>query len=271
MNIFVQVWCEIDPSLNVRIDRLTGHPIVDAGDRLWRVSPLGRAGVATASNLGTGNVTAFVLGSDHREALCHALAAGAQRAVQLGFEGDELPVAALADWLKQEKADLVIADRLAGMIAGRLNWAHLAGLEELQLEQGILRAVRFLGRGDREEVTARLPAAVRLNYESPRVPYVSRSRLQAVSKLRIEQLALPGEEHSSLQTGPLQTTRPRTRLGTTPAPTATSASDRLLALMGGGSTSPVIKKPAEKSAATPEEMAEEFVRYLVHHELLPRA
>jgi hypothetical protein len=60
------------------------------------------------------------------------------------------------------------------------------------------------------------------------------------------------------------------RLGKTTAPAAKSASDRLQALLGLGKSSPApATKREEKAAATPEQMAEEFVRYLIHHNLLP--
>ena len=63
MQVFVQVWCEIDPSLNVRIDRQTGLAVADPGDNLQRVSPLGRAGVDAALSLRAGAVTVFALGA----------------------------------------------------------------------------------------------------------------------------------------------------------------------------------------------------------------
>jgi electron transfer flavoprotein alpha/beta subunit len=272
--ILVQVWCEIDPTLNVRLDRQTGQPLVDPGDRLWRVSPLGRAAVAAAVPLGAATVTAFALGSGHTEALRHALVAGATDAVELSAEGADdaaLSVAVLAEWLRQQHADLVIADRLAGLVAARLSWAHLAGLAELRVHEGVLRAVRFLGRGDREVVTARLPAAVRLRGESLRVPYVSQSRLRAAAERRIQQQRLPGPELSSSPPGPLQMARARTRLGQASVAAPTSASGRLQALMGGGKVPPVAAPRADRSSATPDQLAEEFIRYLLHHDLLPQA
>ncbi|MCI0456728.1 MAG: hypothetical protein L0Z62_07095 [Gemmataceae bacterium] len=273
LRILVQVWCEIDPTLNVRLDRQTGQPLVDLGDRLWRVSPLGRAGVAAAVPLGAATVTAFALGSGHTEALRHALAAGATDAVELLAEGADnaaISVAMLAEWLRQQHADLVLADRLAGLVAARLSWAHLAGLDDLRVQDGVLRAVRYLGRGDREVVTGRLPAAVRLRHESLRVPYVSQSRLRAAAGRTIQQQLLPGQEPSSIQPGPLQMARARTRLGQAPVAASTSASGRLQALMGGGKIPAVAAPREDRSPATPDRLAEEFVRYLLHHDLLPK-
>lgn len=267
LHIFVQVWCEIDPTANVRIDRQSGQAVVDEGDQLQRVSPLGRAGIAAAWSLGQ-EVTAFALGAGHTNALGHALAAGADRAVELLGDGNSF--AALADWLKDQKADLVIADHLAGLVAGRLGWAHLAGLDNLEIRDNMVRAVRFLERGEREIVKARLPAAVRLRNESLRVPYLARARIQAASSLPIERVILPIQDDINHKepTGPLQMARPRTRIGQTQFPPTTSASQRLGALMGLGNPRAVVTPKSEKAASTPDELAEEFVRYLAHHNLL---
>lgn len=268
-HVLVQVWCEIDPTLNVRVDRHTGEAMADPPDRLRRVTPLGRVGVHAGLRLG-GTVTAFALGGGHRDALHHALAAGADRAIELLAAGDDpeaLALAPLADWIQRQQPDLVIADRLAGFLAGQLGWAHLAGLDDLQISGGLLRAVRFLERGDREWVTAKLPAAVRLQSESVRPPYVSRARFQAVGDERIERESLPATEAAATEVGSLQQTRPRTRLGKVPAAPAASASDRLQALLGLGKPASLATQVNEKTVATPEQMAEEFVRYLAHHQL----
>jgi electron transfer flavoprotein alpha/beta subunit len=268
--VFVQVWCEVDPTLNVRVDRQTGLPAPEEGDQLRRVSPLGRAGVASALALGDAAVTAFALGGGHVEALHHALAAGAGRAVELlSPAGGPVSAAALARWLLPQGPDLVIADRLAGLVAARLGWAHLAGLDNLRIVGDVLRAVRLLDRGDREVVTARLPAAVRLQTESVRAPYVAWSRLQSATGRPLERQTLP-EGAPDDQAAPLQVARARTRLGQTPAPSAAPASARLQALLGGGRQTPAPARPAQDTAATPEQMAEEFVRYLLHHHLLPQ-
>lgn len=269
--VVVQVWCEVDPTLNVRVDRQSAQPLVDPGDRLLRVSPLGRSAVAAALKIREGVVTAFALGSGHTEALRHALAAGVGQAVELrtsGENADAIPVAALAEWLRRQAADLVIVDRLAGRLAARLGWSHLAGLDELRIREGKLWAVRRLGRGDREEVTAQLSAVVRLHEESPQAPYVARARIQAASGRTIEQEILVGPDSPRIEPGPLQPARARTRLGKA-APASGSASDRLQALMGGGSKAMASVKRAEKNTE-PDRLAEEFLRYLLHHDLLPR-
>ena len=272
VRVFVEVWCEIDPTLNVRVDRQTARPVVEPGDQLWRVSPLGRAAVAVALGLDDPAVTAFAVGAGHEEALRHALAAGAARAVELRCAGDAPevpPVASLAAWLRRQQADLVIAGRLAGLVAARLGWAHLAGLGDLQVCGSFLHAVRWLERGNREQVAARLPAAVRLHDEGVRPPYVARARLQAAAGRAVERETLPVDEAPArgVETGPLQPARARTRAGT-PAPTAASAGDRLHALLGLGRAPAAAPRRADRAAATPEEMAEEFVRYLLHHNLL---
>jgi electron transfer flavoprotein alpha/beta subunit len=272
LRIFVQVCCEIDPTLNVRIDRETAQPVSDSADRLLRASPLGRAGVAAARRLRADSVTAFALGTGHTDALRQALAAGATSAVELLGDGenrDHITPAALADWLRSQQADLTIMDRAAGLIAARLGWAHLAGLDELRIEDGPLRAVRFLGRGDREVVTAGLPAVVRLQTESVQPPYVCRARIKAVAERPIEQVVLSALQACALEMGPLQAARPRTRLGQGPATPSGAASGRLQALLG-GTASAAPPRRAEDVAETPEQLADKFIRYLAHHDLLPK-
>lgn len=260
MRVLVQVWCEIDPTLNVRIDRQTSLPIAERGDQLYRVSPLGRSGVAAGARLG--EVTAFALGAGHEAALRYALAGGAIRAVELG----DVNSRDLASWVQSQAVDLVIADRLAGAVAARLSWSHLAGLADLRIAGGELNAVRWLERGDRELVTARLPAAIRLQAEDVRPPYVARARLQAAAGREIERVDFAKAAEAAPPPIALQLTRPRTKQGTLPA-ASTSASERLQALMSGAVPTPSAKK-ADTEPRTVEEMAEEFVRYLLHNRLL---
>jgi hypothetical protein len=128
----------------------------------------------------------------------------------------------------------------------------------------------LLERGDREVVTARLPAVVRLQADALRLPYIARARVHAVAGLPIERYVLEGPPRpSGLDDGPLQMARPRTRLGQQQAPAATSAAGRLQALMGAGAAR-APQRPTVESAPTPERMAEEFVRYLAHHGLLAK-
>lgn len=300
LRIFVQVWCEVDPTLNVRVDRQSGAPIVESGDVLMRVSPLGRFGVVTAlelagssqgseaQNLGKtepppfgcyggerfAEVVAFSLGDGHEPALHHALAAGAKRAVQINLpKGDPNSdcLACLAEWLREQKPDLVIADRIAGRLAARLGWAHLAGLDQLQIGGSQLRAIRHLGRGDCESVTAKLPAVVRLQTANPRTRYVAQARLAHAASRTIEQASLnvSATSRKDAELGPLQLSRPRTKLGSAPVAAPISGLDRLSALMGFGKVAstltPSVSEPVNK---TPDQMAEEFVRYLAHHNLL---
>lgn len=274
LRILVQTSCEIDPTLNVRIDRATGEVLPDAGDELLRVAPAGRSGVAAALRIPHADVTTFCVGESHEAALRHALAAGAHRAVMLAA-GDEHGAAlgwdALVAWVRSGKFDLVIADRMAPRLAVRLGAAHLAGVSDLRFESGKLLATRHLGRGDREEVSSTLPAIVRIETNAGSPPYVSRSRLQAVAALAIERVMLtPAEAEPPVETGPLQAARPRTRTGQTTTQPAARGMDRLQALMSGsaGSTSPSATKGAAAAPTTPEQMAEQFVRYLKHHDLL---
>ena len=269
--IFVQVWNELDPSLNLRVDRQTGLPVAEQGDLLHRVSNLGRAGVASALESGQADVTVFALGDEHEEALRHGLAAGASRAIRLqSSNGDSNVISALAEWLRQQKPDLVIADRIAGLLAARLNWAHLAGVNQLEIEEGKLHAIRHLERGNCESVVASLPAVIRLYSESIPVPYITRARILGVMPRAIEQasLVVTSAARKEIERGPLQPSRQRTKLGGLPT-TSASGLDRLSALMGmGRGIVPAQRDTAQSEAKSAQQLADEFVRYLAHHGLL---
>ena len=293
--VYVQVWCEVDPTLNLRVDRQTGIPMVEGGDQLMRVSHLGRFGITAALEIPDAEVIAYALGDGHEDALRHALAAGASRAVRLNLSDAANSslltahgIGPLADWLAGQKPDLVIADRTAGRVAGRLGWAHLAGLDQLKIsfpsdphhlplgkgerKRGcLLHAIRHLGKGDSESVTAILPAMVRLQTESPRLRYVSKARIARVSGPGFEESVLRTSSASrkDAEIGPLQISRPRTRLGAAPSAAApVKAMDRLNALLGLSQAGTVAApKAAEQTTKTPGQMAEEFVRYLRHHNL----
>lgn len=276
LRVFVQVWSEIDPTLNVRIDKNTRKAVSEKGDRLMRISPVGRCGIDAALKLAeTVEVTAFSLGLEHTPALEHALAAGAKQAIALmGSDNSYLTLTplALANWIKTNKVDLLIADRMAGLVAYHLGWAHLAGIDELQIKEGKLRCVRLLEQGDREKVYAPLPAAIRVQQKILTPSYICRARVEKVSKDQIQTQKLAEKEAKTcIEMGPLQLARPRTKLANQRTLSGkTSGMDRLNALMGVTSTtskSPS-SSPSPKKALTPPEMAEEFVRYLRHHQLL---
>ena len=290
--ILVQVWTEIDPTLNVRIDRASGQPLADEGDVLCRVSPAGRAAVAAATRIRDAEITAFAIGECHGAALRHALAAGASNAVAVAAEcrqhapGDECSsrlatvgkiraTAAVSAWVHEQNPALVIADRCAGLIAGQLGWSHLAGLEHLEIDSDRLQAIRQLGRGDREIVIARLPAVVRLFDDRLGPPYISRERIRSVASNRIRREALPVQKQNDanidvLEVGPLQPVRPRTRLGGASQNHSARGFDRLSALMSPATSPTATPGSSAPSASTPEQMAEEFVRYLIHHQLFPQ-
>ena len=104
--------------------------------------------------------------------------------------------------------------------------------------------------------------------------YVAQARLAEAGGRAIEEVELPSrsEPISVLEIGPLQPARPRTRFGIAPAAAApgAKAADRLSALMGIAGRPEVRSEAAPPGAPkTPEEFADEFVRYLAHHQLLP--
>jgi electron transfer flavoprotein alpha/beta subunit len=270
--VFVQVWCEIDPTLNPRVDRTTGDVRADEGDRLLHVSRAGRIAVAVARRLLDAQVIAFGVGAGHDDALRHARAAGADRAIELRALGDkplDAGPGALAEWLKTASPDLLIADRWAGTIAGHLGWAHLAGITDVEIASNRLRAVRHLERGDREHVSATLPAAVRLACGLLRAPYVPRARIDRIASKEIErEVIAPFTAADLVSVGPIQVARARTHRGAHVAPSSGRGLDRLGAMMGSTGESAPRRSRTSDGAATPEEMADEFVRYLKHYQLL---
>jgi len=263
MKVFVQMWCELDPVLSPRVDRQKDALVAEKGDTLFRVSPIARRAVADAA-LFAQEIVAFCLGDEHRTSLRHALAGGAHEAIVL--QCSEECISEFAHWLTDESMDILIGDRMVGLVAAQAGWAHLAGVEKLSIGCRGLNAIRNLERGNREQVTATLPAALRL-HGGLRAPYISKARLAAVSEDRIRTQVLAGSFQPLIETGPLQPTRPRTKLGSNTAPARPiSGKSRLDALMGMSGAVRAVKP--EKRVKSTEELAEEFVRYLAHHRLL---
>jgi len=85
----------------------------------------------------------------HREVLYQARARGASVAVEL------LGEAQVARWLEAGSPQLMIADWGIASAAARLRWAHVSGVQSLELFEDRLIVVRSVGRGDRERVAAR--------------------------------------------------------------------------------------------------------------------
>ncbi len=276
--VFVQVWCELDPALILRVESGAKRPVAEPGDQLLRVSLAGRRGIAEAQALAGWEITAFSLGKDHDVALRHALAAGADHAVRLCVaeaETEARIIGALARWLAEERPSLVIGDRRMGQVAARLKWAHLAGLRSLRHEAGTITARRTLERGAEEEVWATVPALVRVESGDNPVPYVAWARMAQVRDHAIRTVWIGGEAgryDREGRPGDLYVTRPRTKLGLAEVTSAkpAKAADRMGALMGlsrpGGPK--VAAKPPGTAVRTPEHLAEELVRYLAHHRFL---
>jgi electron transfer flavoprotein alpha/beta subunit len=280
VKILVQVKCEFDSTLNLRVDRTKGEAVSESGDRLTRVARIGRLGLELALSLkNDAEITAFALGSGHMAALRHALAAGARRAIELGGDlpsvGRPLP-AAFIRWLTLENPQLVIADREISIAAGFFSWSYLKDVTSMELLEDVLLVERALGRGNRERIETTLPAI--LQPELSRQPrYVARARCHAASQLAIfvERLEDPAEgAQIAFDEGTIQETRARTRqsAGLPPKTAARplKASDRLQLLMGQGlaKKEAVATPPSESVSQDPEALAESFVRYLAHHQLL---
>ena len=101
--------------------------------------------------------------------------------------------------------------------------------------------------------------------------YVSQGRLGAAMDREIERIWLEEGAGAQTEAGPIQLVRPRTRLGAAAPEIPAGGMDRMKALMGMGQAPAVAAaKPSASAPETPDEMAEAFVRYLRHHELMDR-
>jgi electron transfer flavoprotein alpha/beta subunit len=271
MRVLVEVGCELDPTLNVRVQG--GQVFCEAGDKLSRVKPLGRRGIDLATGIAAAEIISFALGPANEEALLHSLAAGARRAVQLMGEGleERQGRTALAAWLLAQKPQLVIGERAVAVAAATLGWAFLSGVERLDWRGEKLQVVRSLGRGDRERLETTLPAVVCLGEGRPR--YLARARLlEADRENRIEtETLINSPEAKTLEKGDLQPARLRTRVAEKTVPVSGGAQKRLQALMKGESARESNKPrspAAEVEPPTLEAQAETFLRYLAHHGFL---
>lgn len=272
--IFVQVWTELDPSLNIKLNS-NSHPEAIPGDQLWRLSPLGRHGLELAKKIDNAEVFCFAVGSQHDAALIHALAAGAHKAFRVQSDpalDSKAIVAEISQWLKKSRADLIIGDRLAGAIAQHSGFSHLAGLEDLEIKDASLVAKRVLSSSHKQKVSGSLPAAVRLNEHKLQIPYINHDRISQISLNSIENVTLKSPAVQSTATwGPYKFSRARTKIGKKlDSSKKLSGLGRFQALLGSSIKKPPTPSQEPKAAdtKTPQSMAEEFVRYLVHNDLV---
>ena len=294
MHIFVQMWREFDPLLNISVSREDNSPKSAPEDQLYKVSQIALKGLKTALLQPNSEVTAFCFGQRHAEALHYALALGVRRAVLFKTDKQDFPdfrtdSKALFDWLHKQKyfPDVIIGSRVCGVLSARLNYSFLSGLESFNLADSEISGVRLTGKGARELVAAPLPSGISLGPTSESPPYISQDRLNQINKNSVLVETLEGktnleaenEDTEGTRWGAWQPFRPRIRsssktgsgsesVGTRPK----SGLNRFEALMGAGhkSSKPTVKPVVPVSSEEPSisDQTEKLLRYLIHHNLI---
>jgi electron transfer flavoprotein beta subunit len=197
-----------------------------------------------------------------------AAASGAARLVRVPAEAGA-PSEAVARSLAPLLGGAVVvccgdysADRGSGSVpaflAGELEAAQALGLTGLTPEgAGVLVGQHRLDGGRRERLRVSAPAVISVEPGAARLRRAPLSGFIAASQASIETAATDGvmdrRRVHVLRTGPY---RPRPR--TLPPPSGSSPRDRLLALTGSESE----RTPPRVVRATPEEAADELIRYL---------
>lgn len=291
MQIFVQMWSEFDPILNLSVSREDNNPKTAPEDKLYKVSGAAISGVNSALSLPNSEVTAFCIGERHKEGLRLALAMGVRRAILFKTNQDEFSdfredSALLLSWIQKKKIfpQLIIGSRVCGVLAAKLNYSFLSGLESFKLQDNKVSGRRVAEKGARELVVASLPVGICLRMTKGFRPYISLDRLnQADSKeieIEIESLEkTSAPEHEKVNWGLWQPFRPRTRSATKSNSGAIvsgaktkSGLNRFEALMGTNrkAAKPKVNPTSKVTSEEPSisEQSEKLLRYLIHHELI---
>jgi electron transfer flavoprotein beta subunit len=258
---------EVDPLTGtVRHDgRSSGFSLADAAALEWAL----RLGEAWRLP-----VTAITAGPPEAEvALREAAAFGARQLVRVPAEADA-PSEAVAWALGSRLGAAAVvccgdysADRGSGSVpaflAGRLGAAQALGLTRLAAgERGDLIAQRRLDGGRRERLRLGAPAVISVEPGAARLRRAPLSGLMAARQAAIETAAdeagRPGPAGSRHRVHVLRTVPYRPRPKMLPPPPGASPRDRLLALTGALSE----RTPPRVVRASPEEAADELIRYL---------
>jgi electron transfer flavoprotein beta subunit len=260
--------------LRPEVDPLTGTVRHDR--RSWGFSLADAAALEWALRLGEAwrlPVTAITAGPPEAEVVLREAAAfGAGQLVRVPAEADA-PSEAVAGALGSRLGAAAVvccgdysADRGSGSVpaflAGRLDAAQALGLTGLTpAERGVLVAQRRLDGGRRERLRLGAPAVISVEPGAARLRRAPLSGLMAARQAVIEtaagEAARPGPA-ASRRVHVLRTVPYRPRPRTLPPPPGSSPRDRLLALTGALSE----RTPPRVVRASPEEAADELIRYL---------
>jgi electron transfer flavoprotein beta subunit len=257
---------EVDPLTGtVRHDsRGSGFSLADAAALEWAL----RLGEAWGLP-----VTAITAGPPGAQGVLRDAAAfGAARLVRVPAEASA-PSEAVARALGPLLGGAVVvccgdysADRGSGSVpaflAGQLGAAQALGLTGLTPESpGVLVARRRLDGGRRERLRVSAPAVVSVEPGAARLRRAPLSGLIAAGQADIETAAADGATAHGRRVHVLRTAPYRPRPKTLPPPSDRSPRARLLALTGALSE----RTPPRVVRATPDEAADELIRYLKDH------
>lgn len=257
--------------LRPEIDPLTGTVRHDR--RSSGLSLADAAALESALRLGEAwelPVTAITAGPPEAEGvLREAAALGAARLVRVPAEaGAPSEAVALALAPSLGGAGVVCcgdysADRGSGSVpaflAGQLAAAQALGLTGLTPEgAGVLVGQRRLDGGRRERLRVSAPAVISVEPGAARLRRAPLSGLMAASQASIETAAADTVTGRRYRVRVLRTAPYRPRPRTLPPPSGGCPRDRLLALTG----SETERTPPRVVKATPEEAADELIRYL---------
>ena len=257
---------EVDPlSGRVHHDtRSSGFSLADAAALEWAL----RLGEAWGLP-----VTAITAGPPQAAGVLRDAAAyGAGRLVLVPTEADA-PSEAVARALGPLLGDAVVvccgdysADRGSGSVpaflAGQVRAAQALGLTGLTPEAaGVLVGQRRLDGGRRERLRVSAPAVISVEPGAARLRRAPLSGLVAAGQAGIETAAADAVTDHGRRVRVLRTTPYRPRPRTLPPPSGDAPRDRLLALTGSLSE----RTPPRVVRATPEEAADELIRYLKDH------
>jgi electron transfer flavoprotein beta subunit len=260
---YVDLRPEVDPLTGtVRHDRRSlGLSLADAAALEWALR-LGEAWELPVTAITAGPAWA-------QRVLLDAATFGAARLVRVPAEAGA-PSEAVAHALAPLLGDAVVvccgdysADRGSGSVpaflAGQLEAAQALGLTVLTPEgTGVLVGQRRLDGGRRERLRVSAPAVISVEPGAARLRRAPLSGLMAASQAAIETAATDAVTDRRRRVHVLRTAPYRPRPRTLPPPSGGSPRDRLLALTGSESE----RTPPRVVRATPEEAADELIRYL---------
>ncbi|MEJ5202097.1 MAG: hypothetical protein WHV66_07650 [Anaerolineales bacterium] len=287
LNIVVCLKQVLDTQLPLQVDESGPRMVQDVTQPVYIINPADLSALEAAMHLKVrlgARLTALTLGTERAvDVLRHALARGADAALHLVSEKEELDVWTIAEQLSSTiaglKAELILCgdsslDGASGLvgafIAEQLHLPLVTRAIQLELlaEQRKLRTWRQMERGARAIVECPLPALVCTSALIAQPQYVSVHRLQHTDNSRIERIAVSSVKNPALPGCTMGgISAPRLRPRKMPAPQASlSAAQRIRFLMGGAQ--PAAKPESKLVEGSTQEAVERVVKFLQERGLL---